>query len=67
VTRAQAILRDIADDPEAKPREREEARAALTLFSYLGLRDERALVLFLLQQSVALQQRIDQLEGKRGG
>jgi hypothetical protein len=67
VTRAQAILRDIADDFEAKPREREEARAALTLFSYLGLSDERALVLFLLQQSAVLQQRIDQLEGKRGG
>lgn len=62
---AQAILKNVADDPEVKPRVREEARAALTLFSYLGLRDEHELIVFLLAQCAGLQDRIDQLD-RRG-
>ena len=63
---AQAILKSVADDLEAKPRLREEARAALTLFSYLGLQNEEELILFLLGQCAGLQDRIDELERRRG-
>lgn len=59
---AQAILQRVVDDESARPRLREEARAALTLFSYLGLRDNAELILFLLGQCAGLQDRIDQLE-----
>jgi hypothetical protein len=63
---AQAILKRVADDLDAKPRLREEARAALTLFSYLGLRNEEELILFLLGQCAGLQDRIDELERRLG-
>ena len=59
---ALAILHSVADDPDTRPRLREEARAAITLFSYLELNSEHDLILFLLGQCAGLQDRIDQLE-----
>ena len=60
-----ALLRSIADAPETRPRLAEEARAAITLFSYLNMRDEKELICFLLGQCAGLQERIEQLEGGR--
>jgi hypothetical protein len=62
---AQSVLKSVADDLDAAPRLREEARAALTLFSYLGLQKEEELILFLLRQCAGLQDRLDELEGRR--
>jgi hypothetical protein len=59
---ALAVLHSVADDPSTKPRVREEARAAITLFSYLELNSEHDLIVFLLGQCAGLQERIDQLE-----
>jgi hypothetical protein len=56
------ILLGIIDDPDVRPRLKEEARAAITLFSYLGMHDERDLICFLLGQCAGLQDRIDELE-----
>lgn len=62
---ALALLHSIADDPETRPRLKEEACAAITLFSYLEMNDERDLICFLLGQCAGLQERIDQLEGRK--
>jgi hypothetical protein len=59
---AVAMLQGIVDDPDVRPRLKEEARAAITLFSYLNMHDERDLICFLLGQCAGLQERIEQLE-----
>lgn len=59
---ALAVLQGIIDDPETRPRLKEEARHAITLFSYLNMHDERDLICFLLGQCAGLQDRIDELE-----
>jgi hypothetical protein len=64
---AQIILKRIADDPAAKPHRREEARAALTLFSYLEMTSVEDLITFLLDQCSSLQERIDYLEKLKRG
>jgi hypothetical protein len=59
---AQAILRAVVDDPEARPPFRVEAEQTLRLLEYLKMDDEGETILYLLGTVVALQERVDSLE-----
>jgi hypothetical protein len=59
---AQAILRAVVDDPEARPLFRVEAEQTLRLLEYLKVDDEEETILYLLGTVVGLQERVDALE-----